>query len=177
MCIGPHVKYRYNCLTLIKLEFSQQILKKFSNIKFNKKNLPTGSRVLCERTDRQTDRHSKANSRFSQSANVPKNAPPLHRAIQDCSLLAFDLDVSDKHPLQPTHIIEVYLQQLASAPFNPDFPKNLEASEKLVSRAQVKKLKLQHVRRCSIYEAANVIITASQPEMFWRLYQPQNSVI
>ena len=65
---------------------------------------------------------TKINSRFSQFANAPNNALPLHRAIQDYSLLGFVPDVSDKHPLQPKHIIEVHLQQLASAPFNPDLP-------------------------------------------------------
>jgi len=25
MCIGPHVNCRYNCLTLVKLEFSQRV--------------------------------------------------------------------------------------------------------------------------------------------------------
>ena len=46
---------------LIKLEFSRQISEKISNIKFHQ-NPPSGSRVLCRRTDK----HDEANSRFSQ---------------------------------------------------------------------------------------------------------------
>jgi len=44
MRTGPHVNYRYNCLTLVKLEFSQQIFKK--NVEFY--------------ADGRTDRHNKA---------------------------------------------------------------------------------------------------------------------
>ena len=62
MYIGLLVKYPYSCHVLMKLEFSRQILGKFSNIKFHE-NAYSGSRVLlCG----QTDRHDEANSRFSQ---------------------------------------------------------------------------------------------------------------
>jgi hypothetical protein len=56
----------YSHHILMKLEFSQQIKKKYSAIKFHK-NPSSGSRVvLCGRTDGRTDRQEKANSRFSQ---------------------------------------------------------------------------------------------------------------
>jgi len=45
---------------LMKFEFSQQILEKYSNIKIHK-NPSNGSRVLCGRTDG----YNEANSRFS----------------------------------------------------------------------------------------------------------------
>jgi hypothetical protein len=55
----------------MKLEFSQQSFEKYSNIKF-RKSPSSGSRVITcgwkenRQTDRQTDRHDEANSRFSQ---------------------------------------------------------------------------------------------------------------
>jgi len=50
----------------MKLEFSLQIFDSYSNIKFHE--IPSsGVRVVTYgRTDRQTDRHNKTNSRFSQ---------------------------------------------------------------------------------------------------------------
>ena len=61
MYIGLHVKYRYCRQILMKLEFSWQISEKYSNTKFHQ-NSCSGSRdVPCRRTDR----HDKANSRFS----------------------------------------------------------------------------------------------------------------
>jgi hypothetical protein len=66
MYIGLHVRYRYSCPILIKLEFSRRIFEKSSNIKLHK-NPSGGSRVVpYGRTDGQTDRCDKANSRFSQ---------------------------------------------------------------------------------------------------------------
>jgi len=62
----------------MKLELSEQILEKFSSIKFHK-NPFSGSRVVpCGRTDMHTDRmrdrHDKANRRFLQfSEHTPKN--------------------------------------------------------------------------------------------------------
>jgi hypothetical protein len=54
------------CRILIKRGFSQQIFKKYSNIKFDGYP-PSGSQdVPRGRTDGQTDRHDKANSRFSK---------------------------------------------------------------------------------------------------------------
>jgi hypothetical protein len=44
MYIGFHVKYRYFCHILMKLEFSRQIFEKYSNIKFYE-NPSSGSRV------------------------------------------------------------------------------------------------------------------------------------
>jgi hypothetical protein len=53
MQIGLHVKHRYSCLGLIKLEFSGQIFeKKSSNIKLQEKP-SSGSRIFY--TDRRTD--------------------------------------------------------------------------------------------------------------------------
>jgi len=50
----------------MRIEFSQQIFEKFSNINFHK-NLSSGIRVIpCGQTDGRTDRHDEANSRFSQ---------------------------------------------------------------------------------------------------------------
>jgi hypothetical protein len=63
MYVGLHVKYRYCCEILIKLEFSQQILEKYSNIKFPKIR-PVGSKFFHE--DGWTDGHDEDNSRFSQ---------------------------------------------------------------------------------------------------------------
>ena len=49
--IGLREKYRYYCQILIKLEFSRQIFKQYSNIKFHE-NPSSGSRVVpCRRTD------------------------------------------------------------------------------------------------------------------------------
>ena len=52
MYIGLHVKYRYCCHILIKLEFSRQIFEKYLIIKFYE-NPFSGSRVCSMRTDRQ----------------------------------------------------------------------------------------------------------------------------
>jgi len=55
MYIGLHVKYRYSCQILIKLEFSKHIFEKYSNIKYHE-NLTNESRVVpCGRTDGRTD--------------------------------------------------------------------------------------------------------------------------
>jgi hypothetical protein len=51
-----------SCQILMEFEFSQQILKKYSNIKFHK-NPSSGSQVV---TCGQIDRHDKANSHFLQ---------------------------------------------------------------------------------------------------------------
>jgi hypothetical protein len=53
----------------MKLEFSEQIFEKYSNIKL-RENPSSGSRVVpCGRTDR----HDEANSRFSQFCEPPEN--------------------------------------------------------------------------------------------------------
>jgi len=58
--IGVNVKYRcYSCQILIKLEFSRQIFKEYSNMKFQE-NPSSGSRVFpCGRTDGRADMESK----------------------------------------------------------------------------------------------------------------------
>ena len=56
MYTAIHVKYPNVILVrfLMKLEFSRQIIEKYSNIKF-RENVPCGSRVVpCGRTDGQT---------------------------------------------------------------------------------------------------------------------------
>jgi hypothetical protein len=55
MYIGLHVRYRYSFQFLRKLEFSRQIVEKYSNIKFHE-NPSSGNRVVpCGETDRHTD--------------------------------------------------------------------------------------------------------------------------
>ena len=55
------------CQILVEIEISRQIFEKFPNIKFHE-NPSSGSRVLCGRTDRQsqTEEHDEGNSRFLQ---------------------------------------------------------------------------------------------------------------
>jgi hypothetical protein len=61
-----YVKYRHSRHILTKLQFSQQIFGKYSNIKFHE-NPSSGSRVVPSgRTDGRTDSLDEANSRFSQ---------------------------------------------------------------------------------------------------------------
>ena len=59
MYAGLHVKYRYCCQILVKLEISRQMFEKYSNIKFHE-NPSSGSRVVPADahtdTDRQTDK-------------------------------------------------------------------------------------------------------------------------
>ena len=45
----------------MKLEFSQQIFKKYSNIRFNENPFSDCQEVPCGPTDMQTDGHDKAN--------------------------------------------------------------------------------------------------------------------
>jgi hypothetical protein len=83
MCVGLHVKYRYCCQSLIKLEFPRQIFEKLTNIKFHE-NPSRGSRfVPCGRTDRQTEGQTdrltdmrKLIVAFRSFANAPKNHRP-----------------------------------------------------------------------------------------------------
>jgi len=64
--IGLHVKHPYSCLIFIKIEFSQQIFEKFSNIKFHENPSRRNQVVPCRQQDRRTDGHNKASSHFSQ---------------------------------------------------------------------------------------------------------------
>jgi hypothetical protein len=69
MCVGFHVKCRYFCHILKKLEFSRQIFEKYSNIKFHE-NPCSGSRVDgCGLTGRRTDRHNEAFRNFANALN------------------------------------------------------------------------------------------------------------
>ena len=62
MCICLHVKYRYSCQILMKIEFSRWIFEKYSKIEFHE-NPINGSRVIpCGRKDR----YEEAKSLFSQ---------------------------------------------------------------------------------------------------------------
>jgi hypothetical protein len=57
----------------MKLEFSRQILEKYSTIIFLE-NPSSGSRgIPCGQTDERTDRHIEANSRFCNFANAPED--------------------------------------------------------------------------------------------------------
>ena len=46
MYIGLHVKCRYYCQILAKLEYSRQIIEKYSNIEFHE-NVPCGGGPSC----------------------------------------------------------------------------------------------------------------------------------
>jgi hypothetical protein len=73
MYIGLHVKYRYFCQILRKLEFYRQSFEKYNKLNFHD-NPSSGSRdVPCGQTDERTDKHDEANSRYSQFANAPNN--------------------------------------------------------------------------------------------------------
>ena len=73
----------------MKLDFSGQIFKKSSNIKFNENPSSGNAVVPCEQTDRQTrrpadrrrDRCNETNSRFSQFCQVPKK---LYIILAEC---------------------------------------------------------------------------------------------
>jgi len=72
--VGLHEKNtRYSCPILMKLEFSRQIFKKYSNIKFHE-NPSSGSRVVARRrTDGRTDM-TKLTFAFRNFVKAPKNA-------------------------------------------------------------------------------------------------------
>jgi hypothetical protein len=54
--IDPHLKCRYSCHILMRLEFSQRVFEKYSKIQFHD-NQPGGSRVVpCGQTDGRTDK-------------------------------------------------------------------------------------------------------------------------
>jgi hypothetical protein len=87
MYIGLHVKYRYCCQILMKLEFSRQISEKYSDIKFHESPFS-----YSMRTDRRTDIHEKANSRSRNFLNAPKRqnkkwlAPSLVTTLTELSV-------------------------------------------------------------------------------------------
>ena len=53
--IGLHVKYRYSCQLIMKLEFSPQVFERYSNMKFNENPSSESPVVPCRRTDGRTD--------------------------------------------------------------------------------------------------------------------------
>ena len=61
---------RYSCQILMQFAFSRQIFEKHLNMKFNETPSFGSRNVPCGRTDtltdRETDKHDEANSRFSQ---------------------------------------------------------------------------------------------------------------
>jgi predicted chitinase len=65
------VNYAYSCKILMKLEFSRQVIKKYSDTKFVA-NPRVGAELV--HAGRQTDRHDEANSRcwqFCERAKKP----------------------------------------------------------------------------------------------------------
>jgi hypothetical protein len=66
-------RIRYPCRILVKLEFSRQILHKYSDTKFLE-NPSFGSRVFYANRDRQTDM-TKLILAFRYFANAPNTAP------------------------------------------------------------------------------------------------------
>ena len=78
MYIGLYVSIRHSGQILMKLEFSRQIFKKYSNIKFHE-NPSIGSRVVPwgrmngGQTYRQTARYDEAKVAFRNFANATKN--------------------------------------------------------------------------------------------------------
>jgi len=58
MYLGLHVKYRYSCQTVKKLELSRQIFKKYSNIKFHENPLSESRVVPRGQMEGQTDRQT-----------------------------------------------------------------------------------------------------------------------
>ena len=52
---------RYSCLILMKLEFSQQVFEKHSNIRFNESPSSDYQDVPCRPTDVLTNRHDEVN--------------------------------------------------------------------------------------------------------------------
>jgi hypothetical protein len=64
MYTGLHVKYRYCCQILVKVEFSRQFFEKSSKYQILLKIRPVGAELF--HAAGQTDRHDEANSPFSQ---------------------------------------------------------------------------------------------------------------
>jgi hypothetical protein len=73
---------RFSCQILMKLEFSQQIFEKYSNIKFHE-NPSIGSPVLpCIRTDT-----TKLTDAFRNFAKAPKMSCPYREMNQGSSVV------------------------------------------------------------------------------------------
>jgi len=70
-CIGLHVKYRYSCQILIKIEFSRQVLEKYSHIYNFTKIRPVGAKFF--HADGQKDM-TKLTVACRNFANAPTNA-------------------------------------------------------------------------------------------------------
>jgi hypothetical protein len=65
MYVGLHVKHRYSCQILMKLEFSRHIFEKAKKSNFMKIRLVEAELFHADgQTDRQTNTHEKAKSRF-----------------------------------------------------------------------------------------------------------------
>jgi len=68
----------YSCQILIKLEFSQQVLEKSSNIEIHENPTSRSRVLLCGRRDRLTDRQvniTKLTDAFRNFTNMPKMTP------------------------------------------------------------------------------------------------------
>ena len=90
--IHLHVKYLFFCRILMKFEFSWQIFKKYTNVKFHKI-CPVGAEF---HVDGWTDRHDETIT-FCNSANTPKN----------CSYLKHSQKMSSGYPLCLESLYEV----------------------------------------------------------------------
>ena len=94
-CILVFKESTHYCQILMKLEFSRQILKKYSTIKFHK-NPYSGSRVVpCGRTDM-----TKLTVAFCNSVNGPKK-------ISDCNINAIHACTSHKSCTIQEHVLPV----------------------------------------------------------------------
>jgi hypothetical protein len=76
MYIGRHVKYRYCCQILMKIEFSR----KYSNIEFRENQSGESRVVPCRRTDRQRDKQ-RGMTKLIVAARNFENAPKNREAV------------------------------------------------------------------------------------------------
>jgi hypothetical protein len=74
---------RYSCQIFIKMEFSQQIFKKYKNIKFHE-NPSSGSRFYhADRwTDGRADNRTKLTAAFRNFSNAPNNIRDVKMVTQ-----------------------------------------------------------------------------------------------
>jgi hypothetical protein len=84
MCVLIFSTIRYSCQILMKLEFSEQIFKKSSSVKFCE-NPSSGSQVVpCRQTEEWTDRYDKLMVAFRNFVNTPKkNRTPVFHYIHN----------------------------------------------------------------------------------------------